>query len=102
MPDQPNTDTPVQDFANLSAALTGFQPGFLRPFLDPTNLAGTFLAFVVSQAGQPMVDALLTAFRHSDPGPTDSCRHSAGDREHDPLESGAALSGHCGDVVLRL
>jgi hypothetical protein len=61
MPD-PNTD-PVQDFANMSAALTGFQPGFIRPFLDPTDLAGTFYKFVVSQAGQTMMDALLDAFR---------------------------------------
>jgi len=62
MPDQPNTD-PVQDFANLSAALTGFQPGFSRPFLDPTDLAGTFYKFVISQAGQTMMDNLLAAFR---------------------------------------
>ena len=62
MPDQPNTD-PVQDFANLSAALTGFQPGFIRPFLDPTDLAGTFYKFVISQAGQTMMDNLLAAFR---------------------------------------
>ena len=63
MPDPQSTDSSVQDFADLSAALTGFQPDFIRPFLDPTDLAGTFYKFVISQAGQPMMDALLDAFR---------------------------------------
>jgi hypothetical protein len=52
----------VQDFANMSAALTGFQSSFLRPFLDPVNLSGTFYSFAVSQVGS-MMDALLDAFR---------------------------------------
>jgi hypothetical protein len=63
MPDPQSTEDSVQDFANMSAALTGFQPGFLRPFLDPTDLAGTFYKFVIEQAGQTMMDDLLTAFR---------------------------------------
>ncbi|HXH38409.1 MAG TPA: sorbitol dehydrogenase [Thermoanaerobaculia bacterium] len=57
------SESVVQDFANMSAALTGFQPSFIRPFLDPVNLSGTFYEFAVSQAGQPMMDALLNAFR---------------------------------------
>jgi hypothetical protein len=52
----------VQDFANLSAALTGFQPSFIRPFLDPVNLSGIFYQFAVAQVGQPMMDALMNAF----------------------------------------
>ena len=52
----------VQDFANMSAALTGFQPSFIRPFLDPVDLSGTFYTFAVSQVGQQMMDALMSAF----------------------------------------
>ena len=52
----------VQDFANMSAALTGFQPSFIRPFLDPVNLSGIFYQFAVSQVGRSMMDALMSAF----------------------------------------
>src|SRR4026208_1169123 len=52
----------VQDFANMSAALTGFQSSFIRPFLDPVNLSGTFYQFAVSQVGQPRMDALMSTF----------------------------------------
>ncbi len=62
----PNSGGPseavVQDFANMSAALTGFQPSFIRPFLDPVNLSGTFYEFAVAQVGQTMMDALMSAF----------------------------------------
>jgi hypothetical protein len=58
----PPSESVVQDFANMSAALTGFQPSFIRPFLDPVDLSGTFYVFAVSQVGQPMMDALLSAF----------------------------------------
>jgi hypothetical protein len=58
----PPWEAVVQDFANLSAALTGFQPAFIRPFLDPVDLSGTFYSFAVAQIGQPMMDALLSAF----------------------------------------
>ena len=58
----PPSEAVVQNFANLSAALTGFQPSFIRPFLDPVNLSGTFYEFAVAQVGQPMMDALLSAF----------------------------------------
>lgn len=47
----------------MSAALTGFLPSFIRPFLDPVNLSGTFYDFAVSQASQSMMDVLLDAFR---------------------------------------
>lgn len=58
----PPSESVVQKFANMSAALTGFQPSFIRPFLDPVNLSGTFYSFAVSQVGQTMMDALLSAF----------------------------------------
>lgn len=56
-------DSVVQDFANMSAALTGFQSSFLRPFLDPTNLSEVFYNFAVAQVGQTAMDNLLNAFR---------------------------------------
>jgi hypothetical protein len=58
----PPSEAVVQDFANLSAALTGFQSSFIRPFLDPVNLSGTFYQFAAAQVGQPMMDALMSAF----------------------------------------
>lgn len=56
------SESVVQAFANLSATLTGFQPSFIRPFLDPVNLSGTFYQFAVAQVGQSMMDALMSAF----------------------------------------
>jgi hypothetical protein len=56
------SESVVQDFANMSAALTGFQPSFIRPFLDPVNLSGIFYQFAVSQVGQSMMDGLMSAF----------------------------------------
>mgnify|MGYP006187622179 CR=1 FL=1 len=56
-------ESTLADFANMSAALTGFQAGFLRPFLDPVNLSGLYYSFAVSQVGQQAMDALLDAFR---------------------------------------
>jgi hypothetical protein len=56
------SESVVQAFANLSAALTGFQPSFIRPFLDPVNLSGIFYQFAVAQVTQPMMDALMSAF----------------------------------------
>lgn len=61
-PSTPPSEATVQAFANMSAALTGFQSSFIRPFLDPVNLSGIFYEFVVSQVGQPRMDALMTAF----------------------------------------
>lgn len=63
------TDTPtpapeadVQDFADMSAALTGFQSSFLKPPLDPLGLARTYYEFALGQVGAQM-SALLAAFR---------------------------------------
>jgi len=57
------SDSVLQDFADMSAALTGFQSSFLRPFLDPTNLSEVFYNFAVAQVGQTVMDDLLNAFR---------------------------------------
>ncbi len=56
-------DSVVQDFADMSAVLTGFQSSFLRPFLDPTNLSEVFYNFAVAQVGQTAMDTLLATFR---------------------------------------
>jgi hypothetical protein len=58
----PPSEATVQAFANMSAAMTGFQPSFIRPFLDPVNLSGIFYEFAVAQVGQTMMDALMNAF----------------------------------------
>ena len=58
----PPSESTVQAFANMSAALTGFQQSFIRPFLDPVNLSGIFYEFVVAQVGQSMMDTLMSAF----------------------------------------
>ena len=49
-------ESTLADFANMSAALTGFQAGFLRPFLDPVNLSGLYYSFAVSQVGQQAME----------------------------------------------
>jgi len=59
----PVPDNILADFANMSAALTGFQASVLRPFLDPVNLSGLYYDFAVSQVGQQAMDALLEAYR---------------------------------------
>ena len=58
----PPSESTVQAFANMSAALTGFQPSFIRPFLDPVNLSGIFYEFAVAQVTQAMMDELMSAF----------------------------------------
>jgi hypothetical protein len=61
-PSTPPSESTLQAFADMSAALTGFQSSFIRPFLDPVNLSGTFYQFAVSQVGQPRMDALMGTF----------------------------------------
>ena len=94
----------MQDFANMSAALTGFQPSFIRPFLDPVNLSGTFYQFAVSQVGQTMMDALLSAFdalskQTSTAVSAANRRHAARGIERHSVASGATLPEHRGYVV---
>ncbi len=57
------SDAVLQDFASMSAVLTGFQSQFIRPALDPVNLSGTFYNFAVSQVGQAAMDALISAYK---------------------------------------
>jgi len=63
------TDTPtsapdnVQDFADMSAALTGFLSSVLKPALDPVGLASTYYEFALAQVGASQMSALLDAFR---------------------------------------
>ena len=58
----PPSEATVQAFANMSAALTGFQLSSIRPSLDPVNLSGIFYEFAVAQVTQPVMDALMSAF----------------------------------------
>ena len=59
----PISDTDIQDFADMSAALTGFQSSVLKPALDPLGLAQTYYQFAVDQAKQPAMTNLLNAYR---------------------------------------
>jgi hypothetical protein len=61
----PSTNAPeadVQDFADMSAALTGFSSSFLKPQIDPVGLARTYYEFAVAQVGATPMYALLEAF----------------------------------------
>lgn len=59
----PIPDSEIQDFADMSAALTGFQSQVLKPALDPVGLARTYYVFAAGQVGQPAMTALLDAYR---------------------------------------
>jgi hypothetical protein len=59
----PIPDSEIQDFADMSAALTGFQSSVLKPALDPLNLAHEYYVFAVAQVGQAAMTTLLNAYR---------------------------------------
>lgn len=59
----PTPDAEIQDFADMSAALTGFLSSVLKPKLDPVGLARTYYQFAVAQVGMSSMSALLNAFR---------------------------------------
>jgi hypothetical protein len=59
----PIPDSEIQDFADMSAALTGFQSSVLKPALDPLGLAREYYVFAVEQVGEPAMTALLNAYR---------------------------------------
>src|SRR5712675_755172 len=59
----PIPDSEIQDFADMSAALTGFQSSVLKPALDPVGLARVYYIFAVGQVGQPAMTTLLKAYR---------------------------------------
>ena len=62
-PPTPVPDTDIQDFADMSAALTGFQSSVLKPALDPVGLAHTYYLFAMAQVGQAAMSTLLNAYR---------------------------------------
>jgi hypothetical protein len=55
----------LDDFAAMSAALTGFQPDFVRPPLDPLNLSQVYFDEATARTvGKPAtVQTLLAAYR---------------------------------------
>ncbi len=59
----PASEADVQDFANMSAALTGFLPSVLKPAIDPVGLSRTYYEFAVSQVGASAMNTLLNAYR---------------------------------------
>jgi len=59
----PAPEADVQDFADMSAALTGFLSSVLKPKLDPVGLARTYYEFALAQVGAPAMSALLGRFR---------------------------------------
>jgi hypothetical protein len=62
-PSVPILDSDIQDFADMSAALTGFQSSVLKPALDPVGLAREYYIFAVTQVGQSAMATLLNAYR---------------------------------------
>ena len=57
------SEADVQDFADMSAALTGFSSSLLKPQIDPVELARTYYEFAVAQVTATAMSALLDAFR---------------------------------------
>jgi hypothetical protein len=57
-----DTDTDIQDFADMSAALTGFASSVLKPKLDPVGLAKTYYDFALDQEKADFT-ALLNKYR---------------------------------------
>jgi hypothetical protein len=55
----------LQDFADMSAALTGFRSDFLKPQLDPNNLSKIYFDYATqaTAASQNTVQTLLAAYR---------------------------------------
>jgi len=53
----------VQDFADMSAALTGFLSSVLKPSLDPVGLARIYYEFALKQVGETNMSNVLSAFR---------------------------------------
>ena len=62
-PATPILDSDIQDFADMSAALTGFQSSVLKPALDPVGLAREYYVFAVTQVGASAMTSLLDAYR---------------------------------------
>jgi hypothetical protein len=56
-------DSDIQDFADMSAALTGFESSVLKPALDPVGLAREYYTFAIQQVGEQAMTTLLNAYR---------------------------------------
>jgi hypothetical protein len=54
--------TRLQNFAALSAILTGFQSSVINPLLDPIHLKRLYLDTADQEAGAALVDQLLAQF----------------------------------------
>jgi hypothetical protein len=59
-----STDDPVQTFAAMSAALTGFTIAAIRPSLDPVGLSSTYYEFVKARVPTNLA-SLLGAYREN-------------------------------------
>jgi hypothetical protein len=62
-PSTPIPDSEIQDFADMSAALTGFESSVLKPALDPVGLAREYYSFALAQVGEPAMTTLFDAYR---------------------------------------
>ncbi|HEV7505238.1 MAG TPA: sorbitol dehydrogenase [Thermoanaerobaculia bacterium] len=54
--------TRLQNFADMSATLTGFQSSVINPLLDPVNLKQLYLDTADAKAGATLVDQLIAQF----------------------------------------
>jgi hypothetical protein len=52
----------MQNFAAMSAVLTGFTASIISPTLDPVHLKRTYLDTADAKAGAPLVDQLIAQF----------------------------------------
>lgn len=52
----------VQNFAAMSAVLTGFQEGVIAPGIDPTDLKQVYLDTADAKVGPALVDQLIAQF----------------------------------------
>ena len=88
----PAPDADVQDFADMSAALTGFLSSVLKPKLDPVGLARTYYDFALAQIGAQKMSTLLDAFRAMQTQPPQTIADTLLETKLDPNKlSGQAL-----------
>jgi len=59
----PAPEADVQDFADMSAALTGFLSSVLKPQLDPVGLARTYYEFALTHGDAGVMSQLMSAYR---------------------------------------
>ena len=59
----PAPEADVQDFADMSASLTGFLSSVLKPSLDPVGLARIYYEFVLTHGDAGVMSQLMSAYR---------------------------------------